>query len=121
MTATDELRRMLDERGVEWKAFKPNPWVDTTSWDINLSDPRRELEAGYYEYEDGVTLMRFWNATPEQAINATLGSGTCVNMDGETDAEWFTCSECNTELRVHEPFDAFSIHYCPNCGKRVVE
>lgn len=53
-------------------------------------------------------------------VSATLGSGTCVNMDGEAEAEWFTCSECNTELRVHEPFDAFSIHFCPNCGRRCV-
>lgn len=89
MTATDELRRMLDERGVGWKAFKPNPWVDTTSWDIDLSDPRREVEAGYYEYEDGVTLMRFWNATPEQAITATLGT----EVTGETSDGFHTFNE----------------------------
>lgn len=115
MSATDELRRLLDERGVDYEgetdedgwAFTRWHGFDDTGWRA-LSD---EL-CGLLDLR-GCHLF-----TPEQAIAATLGGGTCMNME-ETDAEWFSCSECNIELRVHEPFSAFSIHYCPNCGRRV--
>ena len=49
------------------------------------------------------------------------GAGTCHDMYTDDD-EWFACSECNAELRVHEPFGVIgSIHYCPNCGREVVD
>ena len=116
MTATEVLRRLLDERGVEWwQSVNMLGCVFTRWYSPLFSDEVVAIENGDGELELFSHLM-----TPEQAIAATLGCGECVNMDGETDAEWFTCSECNTEIRVHEPFDAFSIHYCPNCGRKVV-
>ena len=68
MTATDELRRLLDERGVEW-------------W------PMHDVETGYREDRDTEFLVygckhvaHEWGCrlqvdmlTPEQAIAATLG------------------------------------------------
>lgn len=137
-SATEELRRLLDERGVPYVSDVTTAGeYQHTSW---RDDDYREV----YAIDFGERKLLFHgDLTPEQAIAATLGAcsdscnctngertdldaatlgrGTCVNMDGETDAEWFTCSECNTELRVHEPFDAFSIHYCPNCGRKVVD
>lgn len=71
MTATDELRRMLDERGVEWKA--PNSC---------LRDEMTMWTAGGFDYEafevpepDGTFLLTAANddLTPEQVIAATLG------------------------------------------------
>lgn len=113
VTATDRLRELLDERGVEWSS--PSGLNSRFADGITFIG-----DVAVVSEIDGSDLLHInFDGTPEQAIAATLGSGTCVNMDGETDAEWFTCSECNTELRVHEPFDAFSIHYCPNCGRRV--
>lgn len=47
--------------------------------------------------------------TPEQAIAATLGRGTCH------EAAFCSCSECGAQL------DGIYGHYCPNCGRRVVE
>ena len=119
MSATDELRRMLDERGVEWKGYKPNPWTDTTAWDIDASDPRREVEAGFIEFDTGVTLLRFWNATPEQAIDATLGAGTCRRIRGHRSYRTqggyrIECSECGYGLADRR------YRYCPNCGRKVV-
>ena len=72
MTATEELRRMLDERGVEW-------------W------PMHDVEAGYYQDRDTEFVidgkkytahewggrLTVYGLTPEQAIAATLGRGTC--------------------------------------------
>lgn len=72
MSATDELRRMLDERGVEWTA--PNSCLrdEMTSW-----------AAGGFYYDafevpepDGTFLLTATHQddlTPEQAIAATLG------------------------------------------------
>lgn len=72
MSATDELRRMLDERGVEWTA--PNSCLrdEMTGW-----------AAGGFYYDafevpepDGTFLLTASHQddlTPEQAIAATLG------------------------------------------------
>ena len=73
MSATDELRRLLDERGVEW-------------W------PMHDVENGYQQDHDTEFLVygckhvaHEWGCrlqvdmlTPAQAIAATLGSGTCA-------------------------------------------
>lgn len=134
MSATDELRRLLDERGVEWKGYKPNPWTDMTAWDIDASDPRREVEAGFMEFDTGVTLLRFWNATPEQAIAATLGTGTCkVDVLNTGDCAGYECSEyimhCNGcghefgHVLYNEDGDVWMSErpsFCPNCGREVV-
>ena len=136
MTATDELRSLLDERGIEWNGFEPNPWVKTTSWNIDASDPKYGVEAGFDEFDDGVTLLRFWNATPEQSIDATLGAGTCHNaskvMDEHGQAR-FACSECgawidsrmlwNPEYRNGESpwVNDCKLNFCPNCGRKVVD
>lgn len=140
-SATEELRRLLDERGVEWW----NEFAAMHRSNYTHFEPDGGMFVDVWEQDGklGIETHTDYRFTPEQAIAATLGAcsdscnctngertdldaatlgrGTCVNMDGETDAEWFTCSECNTELRVHEPFDAFSIHYCPNCGRKVVD
>lgn len=124
MTDTDELHRLLDERGVEWKRYKPNPWTDMTAWDIDASDPRREVEAGFMEFTDtGVTLLRLWNATPEQAIDATLGRGECQI---ETTENWLPaeryhrCKECGAFFAALDASHDIPPRYCPNCGRKVV-
>ena len=141
MSTTNELRRLLDERGVEWKEYKFNPWTDTTAWDIDTSDPRYGVEAGFEEFDDGVTLLRFWNATPEQAIAATLGadakttqaesSGTCTADETEIwecvcdgmghygkrlTVHVMECSECG---HTYEHVNG-SYEFCPRCGRRIL-
>ena len=84
MSATDELRRLLDERGVEW-------------W------PMHDAEAGYHEDRDTEFLVygckhvaHEWGCrlqvdmlTPEQAIAATLGP----KVTGETSDGYHTFNE----------------------------
>ena len=121
MTKTEVLRSLLDERGIEWNGFEPNPWVKTTSWDIDASDPKYGVEAGFDEFDDGVTLLRFWNATPEQAIVATLGTWTCqlkqASWDDGTCTWGCICTACDAHLE-HET--GYGYNFCPNCGRRVV-
>lgn len=70
MTATDELRALLDARGVEWT--NPNSILrdDMTSWVANGFD----YDA--FEVPDGTLVLSAAHQddlTPEQAIEATLG------------------------------------------------
>lgn len=68
MTATEQLRKLLDERGVEYddKAIGTSR---STEWD---KDENYEVRAVYVEYADGCVLQ-IYDCTPEQAIAATLG------------------------------------------------
>ena len=64
---TDELRRLLDERGVEWIPVAWNPKRETFYHAAN--------GVGFCadEYTDGVKIYTDATITPEQAIAATLG------------------------------------------------
>lgn len=61
LTATELLRRMLDERGVEYKRHYLN-----TSWYVGMKL--------YMATDDVDGTLTVDNLTPEQAIAATLGS-----------------------------------------------
>lgn len=109
MTATDELRRMLDERGVEWWESANLLGCIFTRWHSPLfGDEVCAMENG----EEGLVLFNHY-MSPTQAIEATLGRGTC--KDVAIEGEWFECSECGTVKQLIHP------HYCPNCGRKVVD
>jgi len=64
MTATEELRRMLDERGVEWRGGLPTETMVEADG----------LDLLYVALPDGRVRAFIRNyLTPEQAIEATLG------------------------------------------------
>ena len=118
MTATDELRRMLDERGVEWRGGLPTETMVEADG----------LDLLYVALPDGRVRAFIRNyLTPEQAIEATLGRGTChpVASDNLTESEgtgdaWADCSECGHLLCVLTDPSSQMPNYCPNCGARVV-
>lgn len=117
MTATEHLRELLDERGVEWiELVDPG----ATAW-CNGSE-------GFIadEYENGKLELKTLK-TPEQAIASTLGSRTCHKLPQTSDAicvvhrgdfsasfGYWTCSECGAEC-----FEG--ARYCMNCGAKVVD
>lgn len=110
MSATDELRRMLDERGVKWRLVNDECILWTGA------------DGAAYTARDGFTFagpdgtVTVYNMTPEQAVAATLGPGTCRDVS-RTHGRW-TCSECGRSMAValtDEP-----PKFCPNCGRRVV-
>ena len=64
-----------------------------------------------------------WNTrTPEQAIAATLGSGTCELKHASWDDGQCTwgciCSACDARFE-HET--GIGYNYCPNCGAKIVQ
>ena len=125
MTATDELRRLLDERGVEWWQSANTLGCVFTRWHSPLfGDEVCAMENG----EEGLVLFDHF-VTPEQAIDATLGRGTCkldftAYTKGGVDFAGFRCDGCGFTQAVPSG-DLWGVtrfwSYCPNCGKRVVE
>ena len=109
-TATDELRRMLDERGVPWKDYG---YENHTWWGEWHAENRPSVNGLFLKVEGVVT--------PEQAIAATLGQGTCHDVGRYC----FTCSECgHTTSEPHHMFNRNDPNvmpiFCPNCGRKVV-
>jgi hypothetical protein len=108
MTATERLRELLRERGVEY-----DDHFDTcTAW--------LKGEHGYMafadEAEDGLLSVELY-LTPEQAVETTLGREPCRMEWSLADNGWadHTCSNCgyvkNTDIHVY-----LSWNFCPNCG-----
>lgn len=120
LTATDRLRALLDERGVEWQS-KPELIISgiEKGTEFDAADGRlvRAVEA-----LDGTICLS--HITPEQAIAATLGAGTCVPvLDSERDNQpylkpRFVCSECGCQLTESRLGKVWQ-NYCPNCGRRI--
>lgn len=114
MTATERLRQLLDERGVVYsregcETFFKNVHI----WAIN----------------DKELCISISGLSPEQAVDATLGRGTCKDLAefrGFGTKTEFKCSECGYEYSAVGGFgcdygDAPEFNYCPNCGRKVVE
>ena len=129
---TEKLRAMLDERGIEHTDYRNDKMMlETTQWQGEHFD--------WIAFDNGdAEAFALTNAkaiTPEQAIAATVGAGTCRNTSNVTD--WlgrkirFVCSECNawidTEIlwnpRYHDNESPWvkdcKLNYCPNCGARI--
>lgn len=115
---TTELRRLLDERGVEYEANR----LDFDGGNYNIYTEWGDIS--YVEYADG-TVLRIFDCTPEQAIAATLGNGrhkqTC---HAESDLSEWVCSNCQCwiplGLTPENIKHASEWRYCPHCGAKVL-
>ena len=68
MSATDELRRLLDERGVEWWTYDGD---SETRWRC-VGDDRLEW-AAFATYNDGTLHLRCSALTADEVVEASLG------------------------------------------------
>ena len=75
MTATERLRAMLDERGVEWDYGITGS--TTTKFRVN------GIDLTFTPMRDGLVCSTI--LTPEQAIEATLGLGECERLQDENE------------------------------------
>ena len=116
-TPTERFRSLLDERGIEW-------W-----YGIGEKSTVFDGEYGVRYEVDGTLGLLFvrsvLNVAPEQAIAATVGTGTChMNVrDNLSETEgmgevWLECDECHWQMQLEPTTPRFK--YCPNCGKRIV-
>ena len=117
MTATESLRAMLDERGVEWWQSANTLGCIFTRWYSPLfGDEVCAMENGDGELELFSHLM-----TPEQAVAATLGAGTC-KVDAEIKWNWDRLEPPTWYLSCGHRYEGGERpRYCPRCGRRVVE
>lgn len=109
MSATDELRRMLDERWVAWDELQDCEGGEMTRG--------RDIMGRYVTaYDDGVVTFFadfYWGPTPQQAIDATLGRGACEVVSRPCDM--WEC-ECGKAW-----WHGGMPNFCPNCGAKVVD
>lgn len=122
MTATDELRALLDERGVEHY-----DGTESTLWGYESTTP---LSGRYHyaadEISDGYMQVRLFRITPAQAVEATLGRSECHvesfddGVDEGMDGEWYSYQPPTWYLSCgHEAQGAERPCFCPVCGRRV--
>jgi hypothetical protein len=113
MTATDELLTILKEHGVEHYEHEA-PATDC----IAFFDGNGWHDC--WESVDGEVNVTF-SMTPEQAIAATLGAGTCELVNAAEDLGDGTsscmCDKCGYTA-LDDWWDEFN--FCPNCGREVV-
>ena len=122
MTATERLRQLLDERGVEWQE---RVWGGkhsvTTFWCA------RGVRWHYRENRFDELRLHADGLTPEQAVEATLGRGTCkmeatLTNPFETRIDEYHCSECGEYCSVEKVMGKTEPpKFCPECGRRVEE
>lgn len=122
MTPTDELRALLDERGVEHY-----DGTESTLWGYESTAPL----SGRYRYaadeiSNGYMQVRLFRITPVQAVEATLGRGECHvesfddGVDEGMDGEWYSYQPPTWYLSCgHEVQGAERPCFCPACGWRV--
>lgn len=116
MTATDELRALLDARGAEWARGLGSivEWVGANE----------RLCRAYARPEPLTVDVAMISVTPAQAVEATLGRGECritvqdnlVETDGMGDV-WLECDACHWQMPLEPSTPRFN--YCPNCGRKV--
>lgn len=111
VSAMEELRRLLDERGADYR-------VSAIGYSIDIGP----YTTAYANRSDTTLDVSLRQVTPEQAIDATLGRGTCKNVGYYIDSTRFECSACgyNGWTRYAAYGEDRVPRYCPNCGRRVV-
>jgi hypothetical protein len=119
VSATERLRELLDERGVKWWPMHNNGYYRERDTEFVVNGKKHTA----HEWGDGLAV---YNLTPEQAIAATLGRGTCQFktvkrfIDARRDrADMCECDRCGYRCaRGFIQDERFK--YCPNCGRKVV-
>lgn len=107
MSATDVLRRLLDERGVKWHTYIDDDTVHTT-WN--------DAACWFTELEDGTTVWgEAMEGSPADAIEATLGREEC-EIEYVSDWMGWHCKSCDAlwqGLKDQPP------RFCKERGRRV--
>lgn len=114
MSATDELRRLLDERGVKW-------WPDMYYKDANTCWRTGGLEwrASEHDGELQVGCTSMGHLTPVQAIETAMRHGTCAEcVYAHISADGRHCKACDAfdryfdgEWEPYFPSDFHCAHF----------
>ena len=126
-SVTERLRELLDERGVEWHDTKIGKGFITVYEHDGITWIATEHSSGRLSVKGCVkpTQGHYDGMTPEQAIAATLGPGTCKihDCEGSFSAVNRPVWRCDCGAFMTQYTDATTYHkprFCPNCGRKVV-
>lgn len=140
-SATEELRRMLTEEGIEWKAWDGvhpiTVWHDETySYEFveyRLTNGAKQISNCPCDNDGHCELtIKVFNCTPAQAIAATLGSGTCKadetdtwecvrdDLGGYGKTMTVHVMECSACGGAYEYING-GYEFCPRCRAKVVD
>lgn len=114
MTATDELRRLLDERGVKWDYGITG--ATSTRFSAN------GVDVTFVPMRYGLICSTI--LTPAQVVKVMLGRGEC-KIEHRRDG-WY-CTGCGDLIGSDDPDSELFIDgnvietwdYCPSCGRKV--
>ena len=119
-SATERLRAPLDERGVEWRNVRNDGEESDYFTEWQFDGIEGHAIATEWAVGHPLTVCVAHPMTPEQAVAATLGPGTChIDLVGYNEREnRFQCRSCDWSMSVRRgTWPCFN--YCPNCGRRV--
>ena len=109
MTATDELRRLLDERGVE---HRQTEWIDGITVKWRGSDGSEYVARHGLSFDGPTGGLVLYDLTPAQAVEATLGSDLQAEnaklRELVLDYEELTAKLCDSRECDECPFDTES-------------
>ena len=114
MTATEELRRLLDERGVEWRR---TPHYSSESFDNETVFNNGVIDWLAYDHINGRVGLRAlkYEVTPEQAVEATLGSEESAILAGIVVKLEDAIERLEAEnAKLRDELD-FCLKHAPNC------
>lgn len=134
MTATERLRQLLDERGEHYETSGSKTWWGRPV-DSRTGEPINVYHNQAQPMGEDRLFVELQLATPEQAVEATLGRGTCDmeftqaaqfgdpnGEDSVFDVGMFRCTACGTETygmwNDNDECREWP-RYCPSCGRRV--
>lgn len=118
MSATDELRLLLDERGVEWR---------DNNGDIEFCGADGRMLVAWDAGADREHMLTLTRLMPIQAVAMTLGrERQCRLVDRYGDWYCTNCGEmvgtCDSTSELH--VDGNTVEhlwrYCPYCGAKVI-
>lgn len=128
MTATDELRKLLDEHGVEHEDSHEVTVAGVHEWDVTIwlgvaGVRYLAVSCDDCDGKEGCVYLYGAYLTPKQAIAATLRSGKCELIEHGSLANWpdmvcWSCSACG--FGWHHSRNDKQFSYCPNCGAKAV-
>lgn len=118
--AIERLCALLDKRGVKWWCDHDEP-----AWVGNDGLPHYARQE--FSFSGQTNEVTVYHLTPEQAIYATLGRGTCEvigfddGYDEGLDGEWFALAPATWFLSCDHEAHGRRPSYCPVCGRKVVK
>lgn len=118
MSATDELRLLLNARGVVWR---------DNNGDTEFCDVDGRMLVAWDAGADINHMLTLTRLTPYQAVEIALGrekckfeiKDNCNDSEGTQCDVWFECSGCHARFDYYADEWLMQENYCPVCGRKV--